>query len=119
LLCLSSEEEEDNNMTDFFPRQQQIALTIIPVFTGFLSGIGSACIVYIIMRDRKRKLKQTYHRLLLGMSVSDVINSIRACLSSFFIPVDTPGVWIAYGNQGTCTALGFFAQLGELKRAQT
>jgi hypothetical protein len=99
---------------DYFPRGQQIALTIVPIFSGLLSVIGSSCIAYLILQDRQRKLSKTYHRLLLGLSFSDISNSLRACFASFFMPSDTPGVWLAYGNQGTCTALGFFAQLGKL-----
>ena len=87
--------------------------TITPVITGFLSVIGSSCILVIISKDRKRKLKKTYHRLLLGISVSDWMNSARACTSSFVVTKGTPGVWQTHGTQATCETQGFFAQLGK------
>ena len=94
----------------FFGETQQIVLAIIPIFSGFLSALGSSCIIYIILRDGK--FDRTYHRLLLGISISDWMNSVRAMTSSFLMPRGTPGIWKAYGTTATCTAQGFFAQLG-------
>jgi hypothetical protein len=97
-----------------FPRQQQKILSIVPVITGFLSLLGSSFIIYLIYKEREKKLKKTYHRLLLGISISDWLNSARACTSSFLMPRGTPGVWKAQGTQATCEVQGFFAQLVRL-----
>jgi hypothetical protein len=105
--------------TNFFSVHQQIALSIVPVITGFLSLLGSSFIIYLIYKDREKKLKKTYHRLLLGISTSDWLNSARACTSSFLMPRGTPGVWKAQGTQATCTMQGFFAQLVRLHRCSS
>lgn len=94
-----------------FSGSQEVALAVVPVVTGFFSLLGASCIVYIILRDPKRNqnLSKTYHRLLLGMSVADIIGSIRACTSSFVMPAGS--WWMASGNQGSCEFQGSVAQL--------
>jgi tellurite resistance protein TehA-like permease len=94
-----------------FSGSQQVALAVVPLMTGFFSLLGASCIVYIILRDRKRSqnLSKTYHRLLLGMSATDIIGSIRACTSSFVMPAGS--WWMAAGNQGSCEFQGSVAQL--------
>lgn len=54
----------------------------------------------------------TYHRLLLSMSIFDVLSSCALFMSTWPIPADTPSkiVYGAVGNQGTCSAQGFFVQ---------
>jgi hypothetical protein len=90
---------------------QQVALAVVPLVTGFFSVLGASCVVYIILRDPKRNqnLSKTYHRLLLGMSSTDIIGSIRACTSSFVMPAGS--WWMAAGNQGSCEFQGSVAQL--------
>ena len=54
----------------------------------------------------------TYHRLLLSMSIFDVLSSCALFMSTWPIPADTPSkiVYGAVGNQATCSAQGFFVQ---------
>jgi tellurite resistance protein TehA-like permease len=94
-----------------FSGSQQVALAVVPLMTGFFSLLGASCIVYIILRDPKRSqnLSKTYNRLLLGMSATDIIGSIRACTSSFVMPAGS--WWMAAGNQGSCEFQGSVAQL--------
>src|SRR3569832_632242 len=92
-----------------FTTEQQVALSIIPIVTGFLSFLGSLCIIFIIVRERNKKLQKTYHRLMLAMSAADITGSIHACTSSFLEP--SGSWWMARGNTVSCEFQGFFAQL--------
>ena len=57
-----------------FSGSQQVALAVVSLVTGLFSLLGASGIVYIILRDPKRSqnLSKTYHRLLLGMSATDI-----------------------------------------------
>ncbi|CAB9526601.1 expressed unknown protein [Seminavis robusta] len=84
------------------------SLVLIPKFTGGLSMIGSSIVCWDILRDRQKKLKKVYHRLLLVMSSMDIVLSFSLFLSTWPIPEDTPNApWLAAGNDATCTAQGF------------
>jgi hypothetical protein len=94
-----------------FTVSQQVALAVVPVVTGFFSLVGASCIVYVILLDPKRNqnLSKTYHRVLLGLTVTDIFGSIRACTSAFAMPVGA--WWMASGNQATCELQGSLAQI--------
>ena len=105
---------------------QQVTLVLIPVVTGMLSIIGSFMIIKSILFDvgggggnkrncatrssRKEKLsKSIYYRILLAMSIADLISTGGiVLLSSWAIPRQTPGAKFGnYGNFTTCELLGF------------
>jgi len=90
---------------------QQKVLAIIPHVTGLLSLLGSCSILYDIWSDRKRKLKQPYYRILLGMSCADAITSFWLGLSTWPIPRGTDNAYGAVGTIASCTTQGFFVQL--------
>lgn len=87
------------------------ALAWAPRATAPISIGASAVILWVILRDRS-KLAKTRYRMLFGMSVVDVLNSIALGLSSAPTPAGTFGAYQAIGNRATCTAQGFFVQLG-------
>jgi len=64
-----------------------------------------------VLRDAK-KMTMVYHRLLLAMSIGDVVLSFTLFLGSWPIPYETENVFMAFGNTATCSAQGFFLQLG-------
>lgn len=68
-----------------------------------------------VLRDRK-KMGLVYHRLLLVMSICDVILSSLLFLSSWPIPSGTPNVYGAIGNTATCSAQGFFIQIAAVSQ---
>jgi len=80
-------------------------------FTGTSSVIGSSLIIYMIFSDRKRKLVRPYHRIMLMMSVFDVLQSMALVFSEIALPHES-GIYGAKGNARTCTAQGFFMVLG-------
>jgi hypothetical protein len=96
-------------------RQQQIALAVIPKFSSVLSLFGSSWIITEVLTDRNESLPKrnhSYHRLLLAMSVYEVLESIWNFVSTWAIPAGTEGVVWARGNEATCTTQGFFLMLG-------
>ena len=86
-------------------------LSIIPHVSGPLSVIGSASIVYDILRDRKNKVKRPYYRIMLVMSIVDGLSSSALAFSTLPIPAGTVGVYGAVGTTQSCTTQGFFIQL--------
>ena len=97
-----------------YSESQLKALAILPHITGTLSFIGSSFILYEISKDRRVKMKRPYYRIMLELSLFDILASSSYALSTIPMPVGT-----AYGARGTtqtCTAAGFFASfsLGSL-----
>jgi hypothetical protein len=102
--------------------QQQKVLTFLPILPGILSLAGSLSVIYVILKDRRKKLKLVYHRLILGMSVMDVIaTGGLTIMNGWAIPVGTER-WTAtpqgtsefYGARGTVTTCNFAGMFGTL-----
>ena len=96
----------------FIKKFKKKAIAIIPKVTGMISFVFSGYTIWHILRvPRRRRL--TKYRLLVGISVHDMIASFFGFfLSTWPIPADT---WLVYGNVGTrrtCTMQGFFFQAG-------
>lgn len=95
-----------------FNDDQLKVLAVVPIVSSILSILGSSSILYVIISRRKIKLSKTYHRILLCMSIMDIVQSLAHAFSTAAIPSGTEGVFGAIGNVGTCTAQGFFITLG-------
>jgi hypothetical protein len=95
-----------------FTLAQQVAITLVPAFSGTLSIIGSSCIIWMLMAENRKKLKSVKYRIIFALCLSDVINSLWFVFYSLPIPKGTPGVWGAMGNYVSCNAMGFFLQFG-------
>jgi hypothetical protein len=94
-----------------FGADQELVLVLAPLFSGLVSLAASSWIIVEVFTTRK-KLYTVYNRLLLGMSIIDVLTSIAYMFGPLPMPSDyeeTPGT---LGNEATCTAQGFFVQLG-------
>ena len=92
------------------------ATAIAPKTTGLLSMIGSTFIVYSLIGtrlDRKFRLRSTFNRLLLALSICDIMSSFANFLSHWAFPT-TPHAGIdpiwhdmtfpyAAGNDSSCT----------------
>jgi hypothetical protein len=114
--------------------QQQITLALVPKFTASLSIIGSTYIIVDVLckwfNNKKRRRHEqimtrgnnsqstrttnmlTYHRLLIGLSISDLIMSIGLFTSTWPMPLDTPHVYGAINNTQTCALIGFMETIG-------
>lgn len=93
--------------TDAYPQEKAVA--IAPKFTAFASILGSGTICYLIMKRSENNIK-TMNRLVLGMSICDILASTAWFFTTWPMPEGTPGVYGAVGTQGTCSAQAFVAQ---------
>lgn len=89
---------------------QKLVLAIMPKVSGSLSLICSCLIVASILLSPKKR-NRVYHRLILGISLCDVSNSIFYGLSTWPIPSVSGYLW-ATGTENTCILQGFFIQFG-------
>mmetsp|Transcript_32296 Transcript_32296/g.78561 ORF Transcript_32296/g.78561 Transcript_32296/m.78561 type:complete len:136 (+) Transcript_32296:3461-3868(+) len=61
--------------------------------------------------SRKSKPWTPYNRLLVAMSTYDIITSIALGASPFLYPKETSNKALVYGNDASCTFIGFVNQL--------
>jgi hypothetical protein len=95
-----------------FTLAQQVAITLASAFSGTLSILGSSCIIWMLLAEKRKKLKNVKYRFLFALCLSDIVNSLWYVVWSLPIPKGTPGVWGAMGNYTSCNAQGFFFQFG-------
>ena len=94
---------------DFYTIPQQITLVTISLLSGSVSLLASLTIIFIIWRDRQKKLKVVYHRILFAMSIVDAVASSNFAWS--FLAVPRGMFWGAQGNTASCEASGFLHTL--------
>mmetsp|Transcript_23073 Transcript_23073/g.56913 ORF Transcript_23073/g.56913 Transcript_23073/m.56913 type:complete len:570 (-) Transcript_23073:1281-2990(-) len=96
-----------NSPSTLSPNQERVLSTLL-VISATLSALGSASIIYKILRD-KQLIAKPYHRTMLALSLADVIASLTFGLYPFLMPFQSR-IW-SFGNATTCTTLGFLTQL--------
>mmetsp|Transcript_22506 Transcript_22506/g.55690 ORF Transcript_22506/g.55690 Transcript_22506/m.55690 type:complete len:462 (-) Transcript_22506:89-1474(-) len=93
---------------------ESIALAVAPKVPALLSLAGSIYIVWSVLSAREKR-GSIYHRLMLGLSVSDILSSHIYFLGTWLIPRGSSGpfgdVYMAFGTFETCQYSGFFNQL--------
>ena len=90
---------------------EETILAVLPKITAGLSVCCSGIIVTLVLRDPHRRSK-VFHRLILGMSLTDFITSFWWVMSSWPIPKEAEDILWASGTTRTCTVQGFFLQIG-------
>jgi hypothetical protein len=102
----TSNSSDDDYYEDFgyFTDAQYIVLFVVGLISCLLSICGSSIILYLVIRGKK--WGELYHRLLVGLSVSDLILSFCLILQPIFLPAET-GYIFAIGNTTTCAIVGF------------
>lgn len=88
----------------------------LPHFSGFASVIGSFILIVTIICSKRRR-SHPYHRLMLGMSCYDIFMSFFMGMAVWAHPAETcwdPNDCAKSGTVQTCTAFGFFYQLGSI-----
>lgn len=108
---------------------QQTALAVAPKVSSVLSLFGSGWIFVEVLwgnvsvhhghsrnsNEPTLKRRHPYHRLLLAMSLYDILESIWNFASTWPLPADEPldvgDFWQPVGTTQTCTAQGFFLTL--------
>mmetsp|Transcript_58845 Transcript_58845/g.70806 ORF Transcript_58845/g.70806 Transcript_58845/m.70806 type:complete len:549 (-) Transcript_58845:100-1746(-) len=98
--------------------KQLIAICIGRV-TATFSILGSSLIIYMIVSDRKKKINQPFHRLVLFMSIFDVFQSATMVVANAAFPKESDiygyrveDSYGAKGNKHTCAIQSFFMMLG-------
>lgn len=89
------------------PTWQYSVLVPVVNVVSLLSIAGSSGIV-AMARSRQNEMLQ---RLLIALSLSDILSSVSFLLQPFLVPKWT-GYPLAVGNTTTCTALGFLLHVG-------
>ena len=89
-------------------------IVIIQHVTGGISIIASTALIWTILRSHTG-LSTTFHRLLFGLCVADILFSTVQMLASIVIPRDLDYIfpW-AHGSTATCDSAGFFHISGAL-----
>lgn len=80
---------------------QEKILAILPIPSAIPSTFGSVVILIMAFKSRRTMLWSTYHGLLTGMSITNIIFSITLVIGSFLYPQETSHRYLALGNQGT------------------
>lgn len=125
--------EADNNCTYHLEYNlscsKKAINAIVPKISSTLSILGSS---YIIFHSLQRLLKnrnsiiggresciRQRHRLLIALSICDIIGSSCYFISTWAIPKDDEQNMVVFnvGNQTTCTAQGFLIQFGTISVA--
>jgi hypothetical protein len=107
MMSSSSPQDESD-----FTLAQQVAITLVPAFSGTLSILGSSIIIWMLLQENRRRLKSVKYRFLFAVCLSDIAYTLWLVPFSLPIPKGTPGVWGAMGNKASCSAQGFFIQCG-------
>mmetsp|Transcript_33419 Transcript_33419/g.80906 ORF Transcript_33419/g.80906 Transcript_33419/m.80906 type:complete len:964 (-) Transcript_33419:57-2948(-) len=88
---------------------QDKVLSILPIPSAILSIFGSSIIIYMAVSTRRQRQWTTYTRLLLGLSICDIISSVSLAFAAFMRRPESGRVW-AIGNDATCAAIGTMTQ---------
>jgi hypothetical protein len=87
---------------------QERLLSSLSLLSGSLSVLGSSMIVYLVIQNSR---KTPYKRILLGLSLCDIVASITYAIQAFLLPADTSQRIWARGTDATCSFTGFLTQL--------
>jgi hypothetical protein len=94
-----------------FTIAQQRALALVPKFTAFISIPCSMAIVWEVLSDHRRgRGTNSIQRILVGMSVVDILASFAWFLSTWAVPRES-GWAFAAGNRASCNFQGFLLQI--------
>lgn len=85
----------------YFSDRDEETLMIIPRVTGSISFLCSLLIIFIILAEARVKLKHVYQRLLLGLSLTDIMCSLNI----------TQNGWVT-NYSAACSINGFLFNFG-------
>jgi len=83
------------------------ALVFVPMATGSLSFVGSSGMIVMILWFSRIKLSAVARRILLGLCIFDVFQSLASLATTFPVPAGH-GLFGSYssGTVGTCDVQG-------------
>jgi len=92
---------------------KSIIIAIVPKFPALVSILGSSAIIRKVYKSPTKR-KNIYHRILCGLSCSDILASSCYFLGTWLVPAKKVGgfglVFGASGNNATCSLSGFLTQ---------
>jgi hypothetical protein len=106
----------------FLTPREQFTMTkggiILTIITGTLSAVCSVLFLNVI-RMSNQKLSTTYHRVMVLMSIFDIMASLCMALTTLPMPSDDELRFdgLMLGNKVTCQIQGYFAILGTISGA--
>jgi len=77
-----------------------------------LSCLASITIAIMILRSDGGLASSPYRRIIFGLSIGDILQSLGIFLGPFASPIDTPNALWAEGNLHSCDAAGFILVFG-------
>ena len=87
------------------------AAQIVRCITASISLIGSSILSLMIIASEKG-FKSPYSRIIWGLSLGDILQSLMILLSPFLSPADNPDSIFRMGSVRSCEVLGFFGSIG-------
>jgi hypothetical protein len=88
---------------------QMITVTIVQRIMGTISLIGSTYVIQDVLRSEQKR-NHTFHRLMVGLSISDVLSSFFTNVLST-APMPKGYHVLAVGSVATCDVQGFLTAL--------
>ena len=93
--------------------KQKLHIQIAGMVSSSVSFAASSTMVFMILSRSDGALSTPYRRLILAISISDMVLSGGLFLGPLMIPVDTgTGSILAHGNTISCEVNGFFITIG-------
>lgn len=90
-----------------YDQHQDRNVTIIRFVSAIISLLSSCTLIWMLRKSNAR-FSTTNNRILLGMSLADILASLSMANLNVTTPVDVDYVvWNAMGNQASCTAQNF------------
>jgi len=84
---------------------------VLPMISGSISLLGSGTIATMILISADR-LSYPFRRLIFGLSIMDIIQSVAMIMGPFSLPGNTDGVMWSKGNVTSCDIQGFALHIG-------
>lgn len=91
---VNGEVPEENNLI--------LVETILSAISGLISMVSSISLIWMISRS-KNGFSKVSHRILTGLSIADILYSLRYVLLNIYSPKElSDKFWTASGNDATC-----------------
>ena len=90
------------------------ASSVVPIFTGGLSLFGALVILREVVVDHQTKRGNSISRMLMSLSVANMLFSIGIMMSTFASPAGLNYIWGNVGNTETCELQGLLLILGHV-----
>lgn len=112
LLVDQADENHSNAEYEYYDHRSSIFLYKIQIITGFISFLASLIMAISIQRSITRSRSTPYRRLVYGLCLSDIVQSLSLISGPFATPTGTPGGIWSKGTIASCNLNGFMLCAG-------